>query len=132
MPHDAVTDKGAGEAAGEVVAGLRAWAKGSYPIEAATELLIRACDGRLLTGPWIRPLDHDGWFWIDVERPAEAGALSGADKRVFDMVASLAFPEYPVSLNHALPGLDRENLELVLAAVAHAAGSHQASDRAVD
>ena len=40
------------------------------------------------------------------------------------LAASLA-EDVPVVLGDLVPGLDRENLDLVLAAIAHAGGSHQ-------
>ena len=47
------------------------------------------------------------------------------------IVASLAGGE-PVSLAENVPGLDRELTELVLAAIAHASGSHERPDIRVD
>lgn len=44
------------------------------------------------------------------------------------LAASLADVGVGVVLGDVLPGLDRKNLDLVLAAVAHAGGSHEHSD----
>ncbi|MCB0912482.1 MAG: hypothetical protein KDB60_12785 [Propionibacteriaceae bacterium] len=47
----------------DVVAdGLRAWARGIYPLEAAVELLIRSCGGRFASSgmPWVQPGEEPG------------------------------------------------------------------------
>lgn len=110
---------------------LRAWAKGNYPLEAAVELLIRVFGGRLLTGPWIGETEN-GQIWFDVDGVDEAGYLSGRELRVLDIAASLASNERRVALTDVLPGLDRHALELVLAADAHAGGSHEHSNIVID
>ena len=116
-----------------LAAGLRAWAKGMYATEAAAELLIRACDGRLLLGPWIRTDQAEsGIAWLDATRVDDAAYLSGGQLRVLRIAASLVSSQSPVSLGDELPGLSRGDLELVLAAVAHASGSHQHSDMLID
>lgn len=109
--------------------GLRHWAKGIYPLEAGVELLARAFDGRF-TGagyPWVQPADA-GSYYLDADQLTEDafGAYSGGEQRVLRIAASL-LGGTPVNLYEELPGLDREHVELVLAAVAHAAGSHQHS-----
>ena len=116
-------------------AGLRAWAKGLYPLEAAVELLVRYAAGRFATpgNPWIQSCDQPGWWWLD---PApinddNLAALSGGEQRILRIAASLA-DGAPVDLCRALPGLDREGMALVLAAMAHANGSHEHADIRVD
>lgn len=114
---------------------LRAWAKGSYTTEAGTELLLRAFGGRFAAkgNPWIHTSEtpagpHQVQAWVDFASiPEEAGALSGGERRFLLLAASLA-ENVPVVLGDLVPGLDRENLDLVLAAIAHAGGSHQHSD----
>ncbi|WJH26858.1 hypothetical protein [Pseudarthrobacter defluvii] len=114
---------------------LRAWARGSYTTEAATELLLKAFGGRFAApgNPWVHTASttEEGYrehAWIDFASiPEEAGALSGGERRFLLLAASLA-EEVPVVLGDVVPGLDRENLDLVLAAIAHAGGSHQHSD----
>lgn len=116
-----------------LVEGLRAWAKGMYTTEAAAELLIRACNGRLLRGPWIRTDQAEpGIVWLDTDRAGDAAYLSGGELRVLRIAASLASSQFPVSLSDEIPGLGRGDLELVLAAVAHAGGSHEHSDVRID
>lgn len=108
---------------------LRAWAKGSYPVEAATELLIRAFEGRFAGAgyEWMQETE-DGDLYIEFEAiPTHIGGLSGGEKRFLMLVSSLA-GESLVSLGDVLPGLDRELMNLVLAAVAHAAGTHEGSE----
>lgn len=105
---------------------LRAWAKGSYPQEAATELLIRAFNGRFASPgqAWIGIRDH-GEPWIDFEAiPSHIGALSGGEQRFLLLVASLS-GDALITLGDVVPGLDRDLVKLVLAAVAHAAGTHE-------
>lgn len=114
---------------------LRAWAKGSYATEAATELLLRAFGGRYAApgNPWVHaktttPEGYTEGPWIDFESiPEEVGVLSGGERRFLLLAASLA-ENVPVVLGDVVPGLDRGNLDLVLAAIAHAGGSHQHSD----
>lgn len=114
---------------------LRAWAKGSYTTEAATELLLRAFGGRFAAvgQPWVHTSTEPQGpsqvsAWIDFASiPEEVGVLSGGERRFLLLAASLA-EDVPVVLGDVVPGLDRVNLDLVLAAVAHAGGSHQHSD----
>lgn len=108
---------------------LRAWAKGSYPQEAATELLIRAFNGRFAGAgyEWMQATE-DGDLYIDFEAiPTHIDGLSGGEKRFLLLVASLAGDSL-VTLGDVLPGLDRAVMDLVLAAVAHAAGTHEGSE----
>ena len=105
---------------------LRAWAKGIYGMEAATELLIRGFDGRFAdpSCPWIHPTTSG--HWVDFESiPELSGALSGGEQRFLKIAAALDDGEVTVNLGRALAGLDRRHVHLVLAAVAHAAGTHQ-------
>jgi hypothetical protein len=108
---------------------LRAWAKGVYHCEAATELLIRGFGGRFARPgqPWIMRDPDFGRYWIDFTAiPDNAGALSGGERRFLDVVASIG-EAVPVVLSDVLSGLDRGNVMLVLAAVSHASGSHEHS-----
>lgn len=114
---------------------LRVWAKGMYTIEAATELLIRGFGGKFSApgNPWVHTSSEPQGpgqvsAWIDFAAiPEEAGVLSGGERRFLLLAASLA-EDVPVVLGDVVPGLDRDNLDLVLAAIAHAGGSHQHSD----
>ena len=116
-------------------AGLRAWAKGLYPLEAAVELLVRVAGGRFASPcyPWIQPCDQPGWWWLNHVAITDdnLGALSGGEQRILRIVASLAAGQ-PVNLYADLPGLDRELMSLVLAAMAHANGSHEHPDIHID
>lgn len=106
---------------------LRAWAKGMYPLEAATELLIR-------TG-WAHPARR----WIEVSNgrpyidfltvgdPEVIGSYSGGEKRLLRIIASLS-DRTSVVLGDDISGLDRKHVSLILAAIAHASGSHQDSE----
>ena len=65
--------------------------------------------------------------WIDFSAiPAQIGALSGGEQRLLRIAAVHRRPATPPSTSaDCLAGLDRAHLQLVLAAVAHAAGSHE-------
>ena len=110
--------------------GLRAWAQGVYPQEAAVELLIR-------TG-WTRRRafqddvvnDDNGRPWLDWDRlqqildgdlPSAILAASGGQLRVLRLAHCIAAGD----LGTLIPGLDRTAAALVLAAVAHANGAHE-------
>lgn len=123
-----MTDNGAGMNEDTARAeGLRAWAMGMHTLAAAAELLIRS-GPPLLTGPWVEHDPDAGRYWFNVEAVAEHGGyLSGGERRMLDLAAALAAAEHPVALGDAVSGLDREHLALVLAAIAHAAGSHEHS-----
>lgn len=105
---------------GRVATGLRDWARGLLPLEAAVELIATACGGRLLYGPWIR-LDACGQHWFDPDIAAvEKGVLSGGERRVLTIVMSLASAEHPLDLSDAVCGLDDDALDAVLRGLAHA------------
>lgn len=114
---------------------LRAWARGMYTTEAATELLLKAFGGKFAApgNPWVHTsTEPEGpnqvRAWIDFAAiPEEVGPLSGGERRFLMLAASLA-EDVPVVLGDLVSGLDRDNLDLVLAAIAHAGGSHQHSD----
>lgn len=113
--------------------GLRAWAKGLYPLEAATELLIRGGFAQKWR-PWVHPCDDDwtdrqGWHYIDFEHlPEHIGGASGGERRFLLFAASLSdrcdLGERE-RLGDLVSGLDRSKVRLMLAAVAHAAGTHE-------
>lgn len=105
---------------------LREWARGVYATEAATELLIRtgfAREGH----PWVIRRHDDGW-WIDFEMiPSHIGAMSSGERAVLLLAASIGAYADPVeiSLEALLTSIDRPRMDLVLAAISHAAGTHQ-------
>lgn len=114
----------------ETRAALRAWAKGNFPQEAGVELLIRAFAGRFASPgyAWVQKGTDPGWWWVDVEQMTEDdfGGVSGGEARLLRVAASL-LGGAPVNLYENIAGLDREHVQLVLAAIAHASGSHQHS-----
>lgn len=111
---------------------LRAWAAGSCPDAAAGELLTRAFSGRFAaTGrPWIAA-DADGHERLDADSLRVASALSGGEHRILTLVAALVDGQ-PVEIVDFVSGLDRHHLDLVLAALAHAAGSHEHTAMTLD
>lgn len=113
-------------AATTTVTALRAWAAGSYPAMAAVELLARAFGGRFATRghPWIVDDDDDGRAWLETRALRSAPALSGGERRVLRLAAALLDAE-PIDIVDVVTGLDRTHLDLVLAALAHAGGSHE-------
>jgi hypothetical protein len=113
---------------------LRSWARGVYTEEAAVELLIRTGWTRRVAFVDDAIFDNEpaGHPWVDWEtlgqilngdlRSAILAASSG-ELRVLRLAHSLAAGE----LGASIPGLDRDATALVLAAVAHANGSHEHS-----
>jgi hypothetical protein len=107
--------------------GLRAWADGLYTTTAAVELLIRF-GPKLTCGAWVEHEPGRGWFWFNTDTIADSARyLSGGEFRILTLAASLADDGHRIGLAAVLPGLSRVHLDLVLAAVAHAAGSHEQS-----
>lgn len=114
---------------------VRRWAQGVYPMEAGAELLIR--DGKAIYegAPWLRESGAgrgQRMVAIDTSRLSEwAAAWSGSERRVVAVALSL-MGGHTVNLYDAVTGLDPDQLELVLAAVSHAAGSHEARMPVID
>lgn len=122
---------------------LRA-ALGDYSDEAAVLLLITS-------GHWLPQLQYAGlitldgdvegegqWAhinWSDLDGALRIGTITGriSDHQVLRAAASIA-DGHPLDLGDLATGLDRHALTLVLAAIAHAAGSHEprSSGRAPD
>ena len=114
-------------------AALRAHAAGLHPDEASTELLIS--HGAILHrddfARYIRTATSitDGttpmaWVAWDAVLSALHGGqlpLSGGERRILTLTLSIA-EGTPVSLRDAIPGLDNQNLELLIAAIRHTAG----------
>jgi len=117
-------------------AGLRAWASGYLPLEAAVELLIRS-DFAQTWRPWIVPCDEDGstarahWHAVDFEILMDSiGPMSGGERRLLTLAASIAGrggEGKAVVIGDMLGSLNRGWVDLILAAIAHAAGTHQGS-----
>ena len=113
---------------------LRAGARSIHPLEAGTGLLIDC-------GSWLHRTDFTSRFitagtstsdgvtllasidWETAVTALHAGELSasGGERRMLLLASSIAGGTL-VSLNDALPGIDRRNASLVVGAVAHAAG----------
>jgi len=113
---------------------LRARARGIYPTEAATELLIRTGFARP-GNPWVRREPSGGTapddIWIDfAEIPEHVGSLSSGERRVLMFAASLSdvvgAPEVKIG---DLVSVDPNWLTLLAAAVQHAGGRRDAWDR---
>ena len=107
------------------IAALRAWSAGSYSDTAVVELLARAFGGRFAGAghPWIGT-DAAGRTWLDGDALRAASGLSGGERRVLALVAALIDLQ-PVEIVGVVSGLDRHHLDLVLAALAYARGSHE-------
>lgn len=103
---------------------LRAWARGSSTTLAGIELLIRHRRAVYLGAPWIR---HDeGFSWVDTtDLLAEEHDHSAGDRRVMRIAASL-IDGIPLELGAVLDGLSYQHADLVLAAIAEAAGYSRA------
>ena len=75
--------------------------------------------------PWIHQ-GEGGGYWIDLAAiPDNIGAYSGGERRFLLIAASIGSSEVQVNLIDAAAALGGEQLDLVLAAIARAAGSHQ-------
>lgn len=116
----------------QVTAALRAWSKGIYCDEAATELLIRH-------RTWLRRNDFTTQYittqagpsgnitaaisWEEAITALQAGNLpcSGSEASILRLAASLASTS-PVTLRDVITGLDQANIHLVLNAIRHASG----------
>ncbi len=116
----------------QMTTALRACSTGMYCEEAATELIISH-------GAWLRRDDFTGQFirtqdgplrgitavidWDEAITALEAGSLpcSTSEAAILRLAASLATAA-PVSLRHAIIGLDQANLNLIINAVRHAGG----------
>lgn len=102
---------------------LRAWARGIPPVEAGVELLIRHGVAIYDDAPWVH--DDGERAWLDVDALLDgSGAWSGGEKRIVRLAASL-IGQGRVNLSDDVTGNDRRTTALLLAAIAHANGSHQ-------
>ena len=118
-----------------IIAALRAHAAGLYPEEAGTELLI--CHGSILPRDDFAGFVHTGtsisdgttlMAWIDWDAALSALhhgqiPLCGGEQRILQLAASLA-EGLPISLRDTIPGLDNQNLKLLITAIRQAAGQH--------
>lgn len=103
---------------------LRAWAQGLYPSEAATEMLIRAGSAQTWR-PWIARYE-DGAYGITFDTiPDHLGGMSGGERRFLLAAASIGSEAVDVPLGYVVSGIDRYLVELILAGIAHAAGTHE-------
>lgn len=105
----------------KVDAELREWARGLLTLEAGTEMLIRggyATPGRA----WIEYDTDRQRHWVDFAKIADnTGVLSGGESRFLRIAASIA-DEGHVILGDVVVGLDHNQADLVLSAIAHTAG----------
>lgn len=112
----------------EIADQVRNWARGMYTVEAGAELLIRS--GFIYSGaPWVKPGASKDCMWIDGKALlTHAGMWSSQERMVASIAASL-LGDNPAGIDLAqeIP-TDRSMLHLVLAAIAHSAGSHESSD----
>ena len=104
---------------------LRRWAKGSYPLEAATELLIRTGWCRA-SSAWIRERE-EGAHWVDFASiPGHSRGKSSGERQLLLVIASLGDGTGDTAVCLGDVGrIDRDNVDLILAAIAHAAGTHE-------
>lgn len=113
---------------------LRAGARGTHPLEAGTSLLIDCGSwlhredftSRFITtgtsiSDSVTPFAATDWEAAVTALHADDLPASGGERRMLLLASSIAGGTL-VSLNDALPGIDRRNATLVVSAVAHAAG----------
>ncbi|RFA17813.1 hypothetical protein [Subtercola boreus] len=100
---------------------VRAWAEGSNPLVAAVELVIRA--GLIYDrAPWVRT--DNAWKTSAVDFDVlltESGTLSSGQQHLIRIAASLG-QGTPVDLRETTTNLDLKYTQLVMTAIAHAAG----------
>lgn len=109
----------------EIDQGLRAWAQGLYPAEAAVELLIRTNLARRVAMAVDDAGEGRRW-WIDWPKAMEsAGTMSGGERRILAIACSLGSTGIDVNLSDAISGLGVAHVRLVLAALDHAAGARE-------
>ena len=102
---------------------LNIYAFGICHLEAANYILTRAVQGRLLDTLQLVWEDDEA---AEIDWPATlttTGYLSGGERRLLTLAASLG-SGHPVELVDALGGLDTWNAQVVVDAIAHAAGVH--------
>lgn len=102
---------------------LLAQASGSRSAEAAVIVLVGAVQGRLLDAVTLLGED-DTMAEIDWAATRDTtGYLSGGERRLLTLADSLASGN-PVDLADVLTGLDSWSAQVVVDAIAHAAGVH--------
>lgn len=110
---------------------LRAWARGMYPLEAATDLVIRTGFARP-GSPWVQRTPSGGTapddIWIDFAQiPEHVGPMSSGERRLLLFAASLSdvhdAPEVRIG---DLVSVDPARLTLLAAAIEHAGGRRDA------
>jgi hypothetical protein len=102
---------------------LNIYAFGICHLEAANHILTRAVQGRLLDSLQLAWEDDEA---AEIDWPAtlnSAGYLSGGERRLLALAASLG-SGHLVDLADTLGGLETRNAQVVVDAVAHAAGVH--------
>ena len=116
----------------QIATGLRAWARGLYPLEAAVEVLL-AHRGWLHRTDFRRAalwISDDGPSFIGIDWAAVAtfagrAPASGSEIAMLCVAASLAGQDVHRPLGDLLSGLDQTNTAIVLHAIAHTAGWHE-------
>ncbi|MCA4132900.1 hypothetical protein [Arthrobacter sp. M4] len=106
---------------------LRAWATGDYCYEAAVEMLLRGFHGRFAQNinPWVCPDGLTGRTSVDFASiPYHIAGCSKVEQQFLLFAASLA-EGIEINLADVIPGLERAEVELILAAISHASASHE-------
>ncbi|HEY8722185.1 hypothetical protein [Pengzhenrongella sp.] len=116
----------------QLTTGLRAWARGLYPLEAAVEVLLahrgwlHRADFRRAT---LRISDGRpscvGIDWAAAAQFAGRAPASGSEIAMLRIAISIAGREIYRPLGDLLSGLDAANITIVLNAIAHTAGWHE-------
>ncbi|WP_454049858.1 hypothetical protein [Cellulomonas sp. Marseille-Q8402] len=118
---------GGSDDGGDLHPRLRAWARGLFPLEAATELLIRAGFARA-QDPWVRREPSDAnpsdAVWIDFAAvSAFVEPMSAGERRVLLFAASLSgVDDAPAIRLGEMMSVEPRRLALLVAALAHAGG----------
>jgi hypothetical protein len=107
---------------GEIASELRNWARGCNSIEAAVELLIKACGGRFVEPgqPWLQT-DNRGITWLDAQTIAlYSHAVSSGERHILALVEALALGKPLEDVGGLMASLEPSHLDLVLAVLRHA------------
>mgnify|MGYP003499512002 FL=1 len=122
-----------------VVIALEGWARGAYDCEAAVMMLTRGTmwrrlKGDLLSVKAIGTDEEGGRGWMDrdaLEEYALDNGLSGGERRVLWLIASLLGVVTAPPIGELLSGIDDRNVAVFLQAAAHLAGWHERGESTV-
>ena len=122
-----------------LVIALERWARGAYDCEAAVMLLTRGTlwgrfknELQAVRAVGVDEASERGWIDRDaLEEFALDNGLSGGERRMLWLIASLLGVASAPPVGELLSGIDDRNVEVFLQASAHLAGWHERGESAV-